>query len=247
MLKSTFITISLLFASNLFGRSEPERISAIADLKQVNASYAKTANFSLNTNYKVYSEHATDNLLEAKNGKFIRFGKKLYTKIDDIETYALGDKLICISAGDKIISIGDNRQLDFHPLQMSIDSLLTLCNKVEMQYINDHEKKYMMYFSGESEEFTRIDIQINTETYHYSKVILFYAMQINLSGDFYAEEKRPRLEITYTNFRTLTAEPVSFNEELYIKKDKGTLKPASKYYNYRVSDLRNQTRIKKAK
>ena len=76
-------------------------------------------------------------------------------------------------------------------------------------------------------------------------MVLYYTMSINLKSDYYAEEKQPKLEIIYKNLKPLNIEPHIFNETLYIVDDQSKLKPAASYYNYRVVDLRNKTRIKK--
>ena len=226
--------------------NDPALVSAREDINRINAYYAKTPNFSFDTYYKVFTEHNEQSVLEAKNGKYVRYNKNIYVRIDDIETIAINDKLIGINKEDKRITVGDNRELDLHPLQTNVDSLLTLCSEIKVEVINDHEKKYKLFFTDSPvSEYGRVDIQIDTKNNRFVKIVLFYEMAINLKNDFYAEEKQPRLEISYNNFRILTVDPLIFNEGIYIVNDKSKLKPASKYYNYSVSDLRNQTRIKK--
>jgi hypothetical protein len=239
------VIITFWFSANA---GNPVLSMAKADFKKANDYYAKTPNLSMDTYYMVFSEHDSQSLLEGKSGKYIKYGNNLYTKIDDIETLNINDKIISINQENKLISVGDNRIVEVNPILTNVDSILTMCNDIKMVSINANEKKYEFYFNdSDGSEFSRIDIQIDTKNSRYTKVVLFYQMSINLKADFYAEEKQPRLEVQYKNFKILTAEPLLFDQSLYLVNDNGKLKPAPKYYNYKVSDLRNQTRIKKAK
>lgn len=245
-----YITVILFFttAGLTFAGSDPVMKQALLDFKKVNETYAKTDNYSMDTYYMVFSEHETQSLLEAKNGKYIKYKNNTYTKIDDIEIVSINDIMISINKGDNLISVGDNKALEVNPFQANIDSLLTICSKIKVEQINPNEKRYSLLFDdSEIKEYDRIDISINTKDFRYTRVVLFYNMAINLRTDFYAEEKQPRLEITYKNFKTLNADPQIFQSSIYIIDDGKKIKPSAKYNKYRLSDLRNKTRIKTAK
>lgn len=242
--------ILLLFAALFFMSAgiNPVMQQAAADLKKVNETYSKTESFSMDTYYMVFSEHETASMLEAKNGKYIKYKNNNYTKIDDIEVVSINEMMISINKSDKLISVGDNPLKEVNPLTANLDSLLTICTSVKVEQVNANEKKYSLRFDdSDIKEYDRIDISINTVDYRYTRIVLFYNMAINLKTDFYAEEKQPRLEIMYKNYKVLTADPLIFQQSLYIHANGDKLTPASKYYNYRLSDLRNKTRIKKAK
>ncbi len=245
----TFISFLFTVACGItLAGTDPVLQAAQADFKRTNLAYEKTPNLSMDTQYMVFGDQTSDELMEAKNGKYIKFENQVYTLVDDIETYTIKDKIISINQENRLISVGDHRASAADLMPMNVDSLLTLCEKIEVEQINATEKKYKLFFSpGDLPEFNRVDIHIDTKNYRFTRLVLFYAMEINLKSDFYAEEKRPRLEIVYKNFKTLSAEPLIFNEALYIVENQGKLKPAPKYYNYKVMDLRNQTRIKTSK
>jgi hypothetical protein len=240
-MKLILIIINIIIAFS----NDPVLIQARNDIKGVNENYNHTPNFSVNTRYRVYRDQETENLLESKNGKFVRYMGKSFTKIDNVETYVINDKIICINPDINLISVGDNKTLDFHPLQMNIDSLLTLCSEIRARKINENEIMYELSFGeDENAEYNRLDLSIDTKNKRFVQVVLYYATAMNLKSEFYGEESRPRLEITYNNFKVLKSDPLIFNEKNYVIKDGGKLKPAPKYYNYKVSDLRNETRIK---
>ncbi|MDX2172813.1 MAG: hypothetical protein SFY56_06815 [Bacteroidota bacterium] len=244
-----YFTICLIVLTSLVRAiTNPILIQAQADFKKVNASYAKLESYSIDTYYTVYTEHNTQERLESKNGKYVKYKSNSYTMVDDIQTYTINDKIISINKGDKLISVGDNTPSDTDPLGTNSDSLLTMCSDIKVETINAHEKKYTLLFdNAENSEYNKVEISINTLENRYTKLVLFYNMEINLKSDFYADAKQPRLEIMYKNFKLLTADPQIFNDALYIVNDNEKLKPAPKYYNYRLVDLRNKTRIKKNK
>ena len=218
---------------------------ARVDIKKVNARYESLPDISIETNYRVYRDQKNESLLESKTGKFIRYKGNTYTRIDNVEMYALNDKLISVDKESKTVTVGDNKLLDLHPLQTNVDSILNVCSVINFKQINENEIKYELVFAeNQSAEFSRLDIYINTSLNAYSKFVLYYNLEINLTGDFYGVQDKPRLEITYRNQKILAADPLIFDERLYVSERSGKLYPASRFYNYKLSDLRNQTRIK---
>lgn len=245
--KVLYLALFLAWHIPAFAGTNPVLTEAKNDFKKTNEAYEKTPNISMDTYYSVYSEHDSQSLLEGKNGKYIRYNKNMFVRIDDIETYAINDKIISINHQEKMISVGDNKQIIIDPILTNVDSLLSLCRDIKMERINASEKKYQLYFNeADGGEFSRVDVHIDTKNYRYVRLVLFYTIEINLKSDFYADEKQPRMEVVYKNFKTLNTEPLAFNPALYITENKGKLSPSGKYANYKVSDLRNKTRIKKS-
>lgn len=248
MNKIGYLIVFCFWAGAFFSVNGPVLTQARADFKKANQVYENQKNFSMEMQYMVFSEYETQSALEAKSGKYVKFNKNTYTKIDDIETYDFNNVLVSLNHGDKLISVGDNDAIQLDPWQTNVDSLLTLCKEIKTEMVNANERKYILLFSeADHPEFTRVDIHIDTKNYRYTRLVLFYNIALNLKSDFYAEEKQPRLEISYRNFKPLTADPLIFRESLYVAEVNGKLKPAPKYYNYRITDLRKSTRIKKTK
>jgi hypothetical protein len=244
-MKLTRYFLLLMICCSARAGDNPALTAARTDLKKTNEAYSRLAGLSMDTYYIVYDDHRSQSAMEGKNGRYVKFGEHVYTKIDGIETYAIDDKLISINPDNKQITVGDNKPLALSPLQTNLDTLLTLCEDIKVEWINSNEKKYKLYFDDSyGFEYSRVDIHIDTKNLRYVKIVLYYAMSMNLKQDFYAEGKQPRLEIVYKNFRPLEADPAIFDQDLYIQSVNGKLKPASKYYNFKVSDLRNQTKIK---
>lgn len=233
----------LLLAARLSAGNEPILAAAREDFKKTNAAYSKLTGLSMDTYYAVYSDYQAQNMIEGKNGRYIKFNNLIYTKIDNIETYMMNDKIITINPDNRLIMVGDNKPLQLSPLETDSDSLLAQCSNIELEETNENEKTYKLYFDDTYSEFSRIEISINLRDLRYKKIVMYYNAPVNLKQDFYGDAQQPRLEITYNNCKELNSLPPLFNEALYIVNNQGKLKPAPKYYNFRVSDLRNQTRL----
>lgn len=222
--------------------NNPALESARMDFKKINQAYAQAPGVSIKTYYKVFTDHASGSMIEGKAGDYVKFRENIYTKIDGIETYLIGDKVISINRDIRQIMVGDNRPAA-RPLQPDLDTLLTLCTNIRLEQPDAATKNYKLFF-GDGGEFSRVDVLMDTRENRYRKITLYYAQEMNLQQDFYAEQRAPRLEITYADPVFLQEEPALFNSEHYILQADGKLKPAPAYYNFRIADLRSQTRIK---
>ncbi|MBL7932301.1 MAG: hypothetical protein JNL60_10380 [Bacteroidia bacterium] len=225
----------------------PALRDAKIDFKRTNEAYAKLEGISMDTYYIVYDDHQSKSALEGKNGSFIKYRENTYTMIDGIEMLSIGKMLISVNPDIKLITIGDNKPLELSPLQTNLDTILALCDDIKVEQAGMNEKKYKLYFKDELAEYSEMDVHIDTKNLRYVKIVLFYNTKMNLRKDFYAEEKTPRLEIIYKNFKLVNQQPEILNPDLYVLNIDGKLKPTGKYYNYKVSDQRKQSIVKTKK
>jgi len=216
------------------------------DFDETNKAYTIHIGISMDTYYKVYSNHTAQSLIEAKNGKYLRFKAKSYTLIDNIETIELNSKIISIDKGMRQITVGDNKGEKGLILGGNLDSLLNLCEDVVLGDESANFRTWKLILGNSpSSEFSRVDVTIDIKNHRYSKIVLFYAISINLKSDFYAEEEKPRIEIEYKNFKLLQDEPLLFHESNYVVEADGKLIPSPSLKNYKLKDLRNSTMIKR--
>lgn len=235
----------IVLCTALKAGNNPAYESIRADLKKVNAAYASMKGLSMDTYYKVFADHQSQSMIEGKKGRYVKFSDNLFTSIDGIDTYVLNDKVISVNKGSKRIVVGDNRHINLSPLQTDMDTLLRFCESIKVYQLGAHEKRYCLVFNEASGfEYSQVDVHLDPENARYLKVVLYYTQKMNLRADVYALEKAPRLEIEYGNLKQLEAPPALFDANLYVTAVNDRLKPASGYYNYKVLDLRNQTRIK---
>lgn len=247
-MKTVKITLMafIAFSFALHAGETPYLKMAQADIKKVNQTYANQMEYSMETTYMVFEKHGVSNMIESKNGFFAKKDNNTYTKIDKIEVVQLSDKIISLSHENKLLSVGDNKDLDMDPIQVNADSLLTVCSEINMEMLSANEKRYKLKFDDyDISEFSEIDISIDVKNWRVMKLVLYYKQSMNLKNDFYAEETMPRVEIVYKNFRAYVKSPEIFDEQKYINITSGSAVPANGYSKYKVVDVRAKTRIKK--
>jgi len=217
---------------------------ASEDLKKVNAYYKANPLMTVETNYMAFDEHGPSNMRESKNGLYCRNADSYYTKILSIETLCTGNIIINVDHEDKLIVVADNKEKEMNPLNHNIDSLLLFCTDVNYKSINTAERIYTLDFSeNDFSEYEKIDLVVDVKNYRYSKIILYYRAAMNLTNDYQGEEKPPRLEISYKNYRTAVLSKPLLEQSNYILVSSGKLMPANRFKKYQILDQRNKIRF----
>ncbi len=231
-------------AVNITNSLSPIQMAA-ADILKVNAYYNANPLMTIDTYYLAFDEHKATAPKEAKYGLYVKNKNNYYTKILHVETISCGDMLINIDNEDKVLVIGDNELASISPFSNSIDSLLLACSDVQLKNINSAERMYTLDFGDtDFSEYDKIDIYIDIKKSRFTKIVLYYSTSINLSGDYNAEEKQPRLEIEYKNYRNTIANPSILEKKNYVLETNGKLTAIGKLKNYSILDQRKKTRIK---
>ncbi|HEY1038241.1 MAG TPA: hypothetical protein VGF30_02500 [Bacteroidia bacterium] len=242
------LLIICLIGSNLLLKAgiNPALEKAKADFKKVNQLYAATSSFSLDIQYAVFDNHVGGNLVEEKSGKYYKNKELSYTKMLNIETIVSAGKTVVVNNDDHVLVITDNRKVELSPIQTNMDTLLKLCTEIKMKDVGTTLRHYSLFF-GSSSEFSQIDIDINLANYSIKKLVLFYNETLPLNqNDFYADEKRPRLEISYKAFNTTVAiDPSIFSESTYVTLVDNKYKGKGKYISYKVINQLQAARFKK--
>lgn len=217
----------------------------------MNSLYEVTPSYSLDIQYSVYDNHVNGNLVETKSGQYIKYKNSSYTKLLDLITVVNAKNTIVVNNEDKEIVLADTKIVELSPMQTNMDTILSLCNNVSYTDIGTTLRHYIMEFDDdEYSEFSKIDIYINLSNYSLNKMVLFYNQELPLNqNDFYAQEKKPRLEITYKPFKVITTPSSAitelFNETNYLTAAGNTYKASLKYSNYKVINQLNAFRLKK--
>lgn len=224
---------------------------AKADFKKMNSVYDLTPTFSLDIQYCVFDNHVNGNLVENKSGKYFKVNNQSYTKLLNIETIVNAKNTIVVNHEDKVIVITDTKKIELSPIQTNMDTLLKLCKSIRAVDLGVTERHYILEFDDdEYSEFSQIDIYINLTNYSIKKLVLFYNQTLPLDqNDYYAEEKKPRLEITYKTFKKIAnvtpAITELFNEPNYLIVFGDSYKCSNKYSNYKVINQISAYRFKK--
>lgn len=249
-LKQLFIFLSLIisFNSSAFTYSVSPINAAANDLKKVREYYKNNPLLTVETNYMAFDEHDVSNLKESKNGFFAKNANSYYTKILNIETLSITDMIINIDHDDKRIVIGDNDAQQTNPFTENMDSLLLMCTSVDIKNVNATEKKYIMDFSeNEYSEFDRIEFYIDIKNYRFNRIVLCFRAAMNLSNDYQGQEKKPRLEIGYKNYKTAVLNKNLLEKNNYIQEVNEKIVAVEKYKKYKIVDQRRKSRIKEFK
>jgi len=221
---------------------------AKVDFKKVNLLYATTPVYSLDIQYAVFDNHTGGNLVEQKFGQYVKNRLLSYTKILGIETVVNEKRTVIVNNEDRAIIITDTRKIELSPIQTNMDTLLKLCKSIKVKDLGVSERYYSFDFGDdESSEFSKIEVYINLSNYSIKKMVMFYNQSMPLTqNDFYAKEKKPRLEITYKAFTKLTsANEELFTESSYIMMADNTYRGKGKYSNYKIINQLQSARFKK--
>jgi hypothetical protein len=140
--------------------------------------------------------------------------------------------------------IGDNQvSQDIFP--RNLDSLLIHNTSVSFKNLPGNERKYSFDFTDSNfGEYDKIELTIDTKNFTLTKMTLYFSAAMNLSGDYEGEDKKPRMEILYKNYRKTISNPALLDRNTYVTEKNGKLLAIGKYKTYELSDLRNKTRFK---
>lgn len=221
---------------------------ARVDFKKVNDLYVTTMSYSLDIQYAVFDSHSGGNLVEQKSGKYVKHQDMSYSKILDIETVVNPKRTVVVNHEDRFIVITDTKKISLSPLQTNTDSLLKWCSSIKVQDLGTTERRYTLNFSEEEDpEFSKIELSISLVNYSIKKMVLYYNQEMPLTeNDYYAKEKKPRLEITYKTFVSMpTVNASLFEESTYVSEINKVYKGKGKCSAYEVINQLQSVRFKK--
>ncbi|MDI9342047.1 MAG: hypothetical protein QM534_15855 [Sediminibacterium sp.] len=218
---------------------------AAGDLRKVKAYYDTHPQMSMDTYYMAFDEHHTLAPKETSYGTYIRNGKWYYTRMLHVETFSSSDLVIVADHEEKQVVVADQTEEDNAFAMVPVDSLLQICSSVTtVKSQNPGEKGYSMNF--EDGEYSRIEFYIDAQYFRFTRIVLFYDMAINLSGDYYGVDKRPRLEVMYKNYKHALTQPDLLEKQRYVTQHKdGSIDLMGSYKGYALLDQRRQALLKK--
>lgn len=222
---------------------------ARVDFQKVNQLYAATVSYSLDIQYTVYDAHSGGNLVEQKQGKYIRHHDQSYSKLLEVETIVNPKHTIVVNHEDQFMVIADTRKMEALPMQADMAKLLAQCSNVVVKDLGASERRYTLRFSDEEEEseFSEIELVISLSNYSIRKLTLYYNQELPLTeNDYQAKAKKPRLEIVYKSFTPLTTVNMNlFAESAYLSESNGIYKGKGKNAAYEVINQLQSVRFKK--
>ncbi len=241
-------TLLLLFTGRAVAFTVTPMTMAASDLRKVRTYYHDHPELSVETNYKAFDDHQYSNLRESKNGLYAKNAKAYYTRIMQMEIIGFGNEIISVDHEDKQIILGDNDQPESSIFSQNLDSLLLFCTKVEYKDLGTNERRYIMDFSeNEFSDYDKIEFDIDTKNFRYTRLVLYYRAAMNLTSDYEQEAKQPRLEVTYRNYKTALTNSAILQKDNYVLEVNEKTVPVGKLKGYRIVDQRKKTRLKEYK
>lgn len=216
------------------------------DLKQdairLNEQYSCAQSISQISKYKYYDNIKKRNIPDKVfSGKFIKQGANYLMQSDQNFQVKIENLALSVDKQDKTISVAVAKDYNHNYLMYDINEA--------MKYIVDYAfsdsipgvKYYKLYYA-ENMPFYRIDIAINTKTCLLSKYIGYAIEEVEHTDDYgntQTEIKHTKLEIEYYN----NPQPASnlqniFDIQSYIIIEGNQIKPASKYADYEIINLK---------
>lgn len=216
------------------------------DLKQdairLNEQYSCAQSISQISKYKYYDNIKKRNIPDKVfNGKFIKQGSNYFMQSDQNFQVKIENVAISVYKQDKTISVALAKDYNHNYLLKDINEALKYITNYSFSDSIPGVKYYKLYYN-EKMPFYRIDIAINTSTFLISNYI-GYAIeevdQVDGNGNTQTEIKHTKLEIEYYNNpqQASTLQNI-FNIESYIIIEGNKIKPASKYADYEIINLK---------
>lgn len=211
------------------------------DILAVNKTLLSQKNYSLQLNYKMYLDNNLKTPFQERKVKLLRQNKNLLMKQnEDLEVVKTGKYHIYLDHHDKMISVvlkdkeeEDLRQEALKLLDVYIDSLPNICEKIKVIYNDENTVKYECILKP-NDEVSFIWVEIDKKTKFYRSIVTRYKKPTKVR-ELNNEEHYLTLKIEYSSpvFNPNISSTV-FNELTYLQiKDKKILGLADKYKSYK--------------
>lgn len=216
--------------------SEKDRIINI--LNKSEAFYNNTKAYSLDSRYRLYVNHTSNEIKEEYTGVTIKQDNNVYNRIATTEMIGIGKSLIKI----------DNKNKRIKVFRYNTSSN-------EMSTIKDF-KNYLQYFTivklteNQSQwictletgkismvPFSKVVLYLKKSNYQIERQDLFYLTKYKtriVKG--VPNYEMPRLVVSFSNFKNKVEDKNCFDKSSYIKVKGGKIYPSKKYASYTIVD-----------
>jgi hypothetical protein len=240
-----FVVLYFVFSVFCFNAQNAE-----SDISKANSTLLATENLYMDIEYKVYANHFTTKPLEVSYGVLKQNKNNIYRTISNVQSL-LNDKVnISVDTADRVVIVGDPVDMTKQKndaMRMDVKAMMSKCSKIGSQEISKNVVVYHLEYGDDVEsEIDRCDIYIDRNLSLVTKLILYYSDEFEMDDEAIDSKKEsPRLEITYKN---IDMEPKfkasDFDEDRFISRSGGKIKPSEHFKGYRLIDNRYYTRAK---
>ena len=169
------------------------------DLEKINAHYNQIKRMSMRMEYRVYTNWNSTVPVQTENGELKKKDQATYTKIGKIESLNTLNYNVIVDHEIKSIAImpvirshasGGNAEA----VTPDFSKVLDLCKAIELDDINDNQKRYTLIMPEGAFEYGKLEITYNSKSYFIDKLVMYYREAQNLEGDNEGVKETPRIE-----------------------------------------------------
>ena len=224
-MKPLFILYSLLCSCLLKAQDVKE------DFKVINETFANTPAFAMDIKYELFLDGAATPY-ETENGRYIRQGKKYYSKQANNEVIITAEFMYVIDRDQKMLGV--DRKIDEKkiqdPLTVNLDSLYILYSKIEAITVNAPGLKAYRFYVKEG-PYSICEVYFDIGTHFVTEIKNVFREKISDGND---KLRSAVLRTTFFNVNTHPGQILQvFNDKNYIKKINKTYMPADSYKTYK--------------
>jgi len=191
------IILLLLFCTTLLRAQDPAK-----DFERVNKAYEEVNGVEMEVHYNVYETHSAVVSIDSQSGTYKKRGKDYYNSLMGVETLVENGTMITIDNKSKRMVLSPAHELRVADIGgMDMAKLLKNYEKIEFVKKDENTKGYIVYTKMENNRLDKFEFYFDVRTYLLEKLVLYYGRSIDLSTDGSGDEKKPRLEIIYSNVK----------------------------------------------
>lgn len=229
--RNILLSITLLVCSLSYGQSAKDQLKAVLD------AYSTLNRFSVDAEYKAYKTYNSAEAVDHSIAEYRRDGNKLRTKNLGMEYIQNEKYAIIIDDNNKMVLLAKSQAI---PAEIfGIENSLSRFEKVVKTGETATTLSYVITFKKNVSEFYKTILVVYKETKLIKRIILFYATDYAVNTQGKPNLKKPKVSISYKNYKTgsdFKFKKDEFNISKYFKSMKGKKKLKEKYKTYEFFD-----------
>ena len=203
------------------------------DMERINSVFQQGQACELE--YKLFRRGVT-NPVEIINGDYLTLEDKYILNLHDVRVISIAEERLLINESEKFLALAkpsvfeDYGQIDFSRMAPFIDTIRPIKD------LPDGIIGYGIFLKSYlSNPYKRIEVYMNQETGHPTKIRLLYTNEIDFSNDNSVILGFPVIEIRYKNIRAQKVDYKEFDTKRYYYCDtKGMCAGVGKYAEYEI-------------
>lgn len=230
-----FFTVFLLAAVDSIGQDFK------SDIANMNKFYSEAKSISMKINYRFYSDYTSDVVLDEYNGLYKLQGQNIFSDILGVTSVQDSKTRLAIDKSEQYIQVLRPDTLKRKPMSFNeLDKFIEVNKGLSYQGEKGKNKVYRLNLDAKKFACNYIEIFINNEDYHLSKIIFFYNKNnVLYEGD--AKFSSPRAEVTYSEVSKNKNIPETyFDIGKYVTKSDGKFKLTKEYQEYQLFNAYRQ-------